>query len=239
MTVDGSRASLRGEKHYVLDAPNAALTVVSATAEGRPAVALLTRSELEAATIVRQTVIDETRRSYRISFQDLEFPSDRLILADAALEALAAIRETALLLQSAEAVGGTQGVLDVILEYLKSRKQFGRLIGSYQALKHPTVDILCELERARSLVFHAATVCDARVGEGAVDREPAEVAVRMAKASSSDAFAFAGDRAIQFHGGFGFTYECDAQLFLRRALWLQYQFGDSRHHRTHLADLVL
>ena len=61
----------------------------------------------------------------------------------------------------------------------------------------------------------------------------------MLKAEASESFAFAGDRAVQFHGAFGFTYECDAQLFLRRALWCQSQYGDAMHHRKHLADLLL
>ena len=61
----------------------------------------------------------------------------------------------------------------------------------------------------------------------------------MAKAEASDVFAHAGDRAVQFHGGFGFTWDCDAQLYLRRALWLQYGYGDAAHHRRRLADLLL
>ena len=61
----------------------------------------------------------------------------------------------------------------------------------------------------------------------------------MAKAEAADVFAFAADRAIQFHGGFGFTYECDAQLYLRRSLWSQYSFGDAAHHRKRLAGLLL
>ena len=65
------------------------------------------------------------------------------------------------------------------------------------------------------------------------------VAVRMLKAVASEGFAFAGDRAIQFHGGFGFTFECDAQLYLRRALWCQHQFGDETHQRGLLAPLLL
>lgn len=69
--------------------------------------------------------------------------------------------------------------------------------------------------------------------------EDAEIALRMAKAEAGDSFVFAGDRAIQFHGGFGFTYDCDGQLFLRRALWLQYAFGDGAHQRRRLADLLL
>ena len=114
---------------------------------------------------------------------------------------------------------------------------FDRLIGSYQALKHPTVDVMIGLERSRSHLYHAASLFDDCAGNG--DLTAAEVALRMAKAESSDAFAFAGDRAIQFHGAVGFTYECDAQLYLRRALWNQYQYGDSLHHRKRLAELML
>ena len=61
----------------------------------------------------------------------------------------------------------------------------------------------------------------------------------MAKAQANDALLFAGDRAVQFHGGMGFTYECDAQLYIRRAQWAQHQYGDSQHHRFHLAELLL
>jgi alkylation response protein AidB-like acyl-CoA dehydrogenase len=94
--------------------------------------------------------------------------------------------------------------------------------------------MLVNLERSRSHVCHAATL----IAEGA-DDAALEIALRMAKAESGDGFVLAGDRAVQFHGGFGFTWDCDAQLFLRRALWLQYQFGDAAHHRRKLADLLL
>ena len=124
-------------------------------------------------------------------------------------------------------------MLHVVVEYLNTRKQFDHLIGSYQSLKHPTVDILLDGEGCKSHVYHAASV----MTEG--DRTATDVAVRMAKAQASEAFAYAGDRAVQFHGGFGFTYECDAQLYLRRALWCQHQFGDERYHRQKLAPLLL
>ena len=83
-------------------------------------------------------------------------------------------------------------------------------------------------------MYHCATL----VTEG-VQPQALEVALRMAKVESGDGFVFAGDRAVQFHGGFGFTWDCDAQLFLRRALWLQHSFGDAAHHRRRLADLLL
>jgi alkylation response protein AidB-like acyl-CoA dehydrogenase len=96
------------------------------------------------------------------------------------------------------------------------------------------VDILCELDAARSLIYHAATV----VGDTELDRD-AEIACRMAKAQAAEALALAGDRAVQFHGGMGFTYECDAQLYIRRAQWSRQEYGDALHHRKRLATLLL
>ena len=142
-----------------------------------------------------------------------------------------AIRDAALLFAAAEAAGGIAGVLELTVEYLNTRTAFGRKIGSYQSLKHACSEILIGLERTRSHVYHAATLLAAG--------ENAEIALRMAKVEAGDSMVFAGDRAVQFHGGFGFTYDCDAQLYLRRALWLQYAFGDATHHRRRLADLLL
>ena len=222
--------SLSGLKSFVTDAAVAQVIVASVTLDGRPALAVIDPDTLDEHALSREVVIDETRRSYRLNLDGVEIAESDLIRNDAALAALSAVQRAALLLLSAESCGGTAGVLDVVIEYLNTRTQFGRTIGAYQALKHPTVDILIGLERARSHLYHAASV---------LDQDDAEVALRMAKVESSEAFAFAGDRAIQFHGGFGFTYECDAQLYLRRALWCQYQFGDAPHHRAALAPALL
>ena len=83
-------------------------------------------------------------------------------------------------------------------------------------------------------MHHAATVLAS--GD---DTDAVEIALRMAQVEAGHTMAFAGDRAVQFHGGFGFTYDCDAQLYLRRALWPQPWFGDSAHHRRRLADQLL
>ena len=96
------------------------------------------------------------------------------------------------------------------------------------------MDILTDVDSARSFVYHAASL----VGDGPLDRD-AEIACRMAKAQATDALEFAGDRAVQFHGGMGFTWECDAQLYIRRAQWSRQQFGDAQHHRKRLASLLL
>jgi alkylation response protein AidB-like acyl-CoA dehydrogenase len=138
------------------------------------------------------------------------------------------------LLTAAEATGSAASCLDTVVDYLKTRKQFGKLIGSYQALKHPTVDILTAMDSGRSFIYHAATL----VSDAPLDRD-AEIACRMAKAHATETLLYAGDRAVQFHGGMGFTYECDAQLYIRRAQWSQQQFGDAQHHRKRLAALLL
>ncbi len=223
-TLEGDEVVLSGTKTFVLDAAVADVALVSVLCEGRVALAVLDREAVQGCNPAREVVIDETRRSYRLTLDGVRIPASSLV-QDAG-GAIAAIERAALLLISAEASGGIAGALDVVVEYLKSRLQFGKQIGGYQALKHPTVDILTGLERSRSHLFHVATRADD------------ETALRMAKAECCDSFVFAGDRGIQFHGGFGFTYECDAQLFLRRALWSQMHFGDSAHQRQKLAELV-
>ncbi len=230
-TRDGDSVALQGRKTFVIDAGVADHLLVSVSLNGTPALALLDAADLAARPPERETVIDETRRSYSVSLDGIRLPAASLITGASAKAALRAIRDTGWLLNSALAAGGIAGVLDVVVDYLNTRTTFGRKIGSYQSLKHTCADILVGLERSRSHVYHAAT----RLADG----EDAEIALRMAKAESGDTFVFAGDRAVQFHGGFGFTYDCDAQLFLRRAIWLQSGFGDAAHHRRHLADLLL
>lgn len=239
--ISGGNATLSGVKTLVCDAAVADYFLVSVAVSGAPALLLLDAKALPANCRRRETVIDETRRSYQLDLNGLTVPGDSLIAGAAARSALRAIRNCGLLLASAEASGGIAGALDVIVEYLNLRTTFGRKIGSYQSLKHTAADILVNLERSRSHLYHAATLLgdsENSLRENA-ELASAEVALRMAKVEAGDGLVFAGDRAVQFHGGFGFTYECDAQLYLRRGLWLQYTFGDAAHHRRRLADLLL
>ena len=229
--IDGT---LIGNKCLVLSAQASDLLLISVLHDGDVALALVPTADVPAGNFLREIVLDETRRSCSISLDGIAVESAALITGEGAKRALAAAERAAWLLHSADACGGTNATIDLVVEYLNTRTQFGRKIGSYQALKHPTVDMLTGLERARSHVYHAASL----IAAGATSEE-LDIALRMAKAGSADAYNFAADRAIQFHGGFGFTYECDAQLYLRRALWLQYQFGDAPHHRAALQQLLL
>ena len=229
--IRGDKARLGGTKTLVCDATVAEYILVSVQFDGAPALAIVRKADLPGECVKRETVIDETRRSFALDLSGATVPRSALITGDKARAALKAIRDAALLLASAEAAGGIAGTLELIVGYLNQRTAFGKKIGSYQSLKHTCSDILIGLERARSHVYHAASLIAAG--------ENAEVALRMAKVEAGDSFVFAGDRSIQFHGGFGFTFDCDGQLFLRRALWLQYAFGDAAHHRRKLAELLL
>jgi alkylation response protein AidB-like acyl-CoA dehydrogenase len=229
--IAGDAARLSGTKTLVCDVAVADFVLVSVSLTGAPALAIVRATDLPRERRTRETVIDETRRAYSVDLTGVNVPASSLITGEKARVTLKAIRDAALLFATAEAAGGIAGALDVIVQYLNTRSAFGRKIGSYQSLKHTCSDILIGLERTRSHVYHAASLIAAG--------EDAEIALRMAKVEAGDSFVFAGDRAIQFHGGFGFTYDCDAQLYLRRALWLQYAFGDASHHRQRLADLLL
>ena len=233
-TASGDQLTLAGEKWFVSDAGVADLFLVAVSYEGSPALVLVERGQIDDAALKPHTLIDETKRAARLDLAAVTVPSSALLETGKTRSALRDVRLLGALLVAAEATGSSAACLDTVVEYLKTRKQFGKLIGSYQALKHPTVDMLCAVDSARSFIYHAGSV----VGDAELD-EDAETACRMAKAQAADALLFAGDRAVQFHGGMGFTYECDAQLYIRRAQWSQQQFGDSYHHRKRLASLLL
>jgi alkylation response protein AidB-like acyl-CoA dehydrogenase len=227
---DGATIRLSGRKSFVLDAAAASWIVVSVRLDGAPALVLMERAALPADALRREAVIDETRRSFQLTLDGVSLPVSALMDMSKAEAALRHAELVASLLLAAEACGGTASVINYTVEYLNTRKQFGRLIGSYQALKHPIVDAHVAYEQGRSHLY-AAAFSFARQGEG-------EIATRMAKAQTIDAFSFASDRAIQFHGGFGFTYDCDAQLYRRRAIWSASQYGDALYHRRKLAALL-
>lgn len=231
--IDGDRLALSGEKCLVPDAGVAQWALVSVVLDGAPALVLLDAEALAACALQREQVIDETRRSFRITLDGVSVPIAALLDPARAAATLARAELAGSLLATAEMCGGGASCVAYIVEYLTTRKQFGRLIGSYQALKHPTVDAHLRMEQARSHLYAAAHTFER------ADKHEGEIAVRMAKAHTGPALAFVADRAIQFHGGFGFTYECDAQLYRRRALWGESQYGDAMHQRRLLAELIL
>ena len=228
--ADGDRLLLSGEKLFVLWAESAEIVIASVTFDGKAALVLLTAEEI-AVRLRRESIIDETKRSFALNLDGLSVARTALLDPAKATATLAHIDVTAALLQSAEMCGGTQSVVDYTLDYLRTRKQFGKIIGEYQALKHPIVDAYVDYEKARSHLYSAA--------DSFGDQGLGEIAVRMAKAAADGVYSYASDRAIQFHGGFGFTHDCDAGLHRRAAIFHASQFGDAAWQRAKLSDLLL
>src|SRR5262249_37437143 len=133
---------------------------------------------------------------------------------------------------AAELVGIAQRVLELSVDYAKSRQQFGRTIGAFQAVQHQCADMLLLVESARSATYYAAWALSA----GAPD---ARAAVAIAKAYASDAAREVCHRGIQIHGGIGFTWEHDLHIYLKRACADEALFGDATFHREQIACLVL
>ncbi|MGJ8559137.1 MAG: acyl-CoA dehydrogenase family protein [Litorimonas sp.] len=213
-------------KTFAMDLDASDVVVTTVKFDGETRLALIPRDRITAR---RETIIDEMKRSYTFEVPDISEAD--LMPAKQTAAALEWIERVANLLQAAELSGAAMACVDYTIDYLKTRKQFGKVIGAFQALKHPTVDAFVDAEGARSLLYAAATHCE-KQGEG-------EIAVRMANAKAEGALSFAADRSIQFHGGFGFTYDCDAQLYRRKAMFAASQFGDAAFHRARLAEMLL
>ncbi len=230
-TRNGDRVDLSGEKQFVPWAQAAGLIITSVLLDGQPALILLTHADIPEGALRREVIVDETKRSCALNLDGISVHASAVMDIGKASPTLAHIDLAAALLQSAEMCGGTQSVIDYTVDYLKTRTQFGNIIGSFQALKHPTVNAYVEYEKARSHLYSAAY--------SFADQGKGEIAVRMAKAAADGAYSSAADRAIQFHGGFGFTHDCDAGLHRRAAIFHASQFGDAAWHRAKLADLLL
>jgi len=228
-TAHGNQLALSGVKNFVCGAMASEVVIASVLYDDTPRLVVIERAAIPDTALRREIVIDETKRSYALTLDDIMVPSSALFDIDKSRAALNHIQLASALLSAAEMVGGTCACIDYTIGYLTTRKQFGRAIGAYQGLKHPTVDAFIQYEQARSHLYSAAHCFN---GQG-------EIAIRMAKAQADMAFSYAADRSIQFHGGFGFAYECDAQLYRRRAIWHAAVYGDGAYHRKKLADLLL
>jgi alkylation response protein AidB-like acyl-CoA dehydrogenase len=230
----GGGYELTGEKLFVGEAAVADFIIVAArTREARDLVLLLVPSGAAGMRTTLTPGVDLTRRLYRVSFDRVRVPQDHLVArgtdAEAALDH--AIDVTALGL-SAEMVGGMQQLLDHTVAYTKTRAQFGRPIGSFQAVQHRCVDMFALVEGSRAATYYAAWA----LGQQNPD---AQLAVSVAKAYASDAFREVGNMAIQLQGGMGFTWENDTHLYYRRAKGSELACGDATFHRDRIAGKVL
>ena len=219
MTAANDR--LTGEKLFVPDAAIADWIVVIA----RNGV-FLVEGRATGVCIVPMLGMDLTRKLYSVQFDDA--PAERLGDTSGLSRAL----DLATAALTAEMVGGMQRTLDITVEYAKTRKQFGRPIGVFQAVQHQCADMYLETESSRSAVYYAAWALEERAPD-------ASAAVSVAKIYASDASRTVGNRGIQVHGGMGFTWENDIHLYYRRAKASETSFGDATFHRERLARLVI
>jgi alkylation response protein AidB-like acyl-CoA dehydrogenase len=225
---DGDGWHLDGHRSFVLDGHNAGLLlVIGRTAAGLSLFAVA--GDAPGFTATALPTMDQTRRIARLEFR--EVPA-RLIGADGAGGVvLAATLDRAAIALAAEQLGGAQAVLDMAIAYAKTREQFSRPIGGFQAIKHRFADLLMEVESTRSAVTYGAWA----VAEAA---EEVPVVASLAKAYASEAYFHAAAENIQIHGGVGFTWEHDAHLYFKRAKASELLFGDPAYHRERLATRI-
>jgi alkylation response protein AidB-like acyl-CoA dehydrogenase len=219
---------LDGHKSFVLDGAAASLVLVAArTWSGVSLFAV--RGDAAGLTRTALPTLDQTRKLARL---ELARTPARLVGADGgAWPGLARTLDLTAIALAAEQVGGAQRCLDMAVEYAKVRYQFGRPIGSFQAIKHRCADMLLEVESARSAAQYAAWAA-------AEDSPEVPVVASLAKSTCSDAYFRAAAENIQIHGGIGFTWEHDAHLYFKRAKSSQLFLGDAAYHREHLAQRI-
>jgi alkylation response protein AidB-like acyl-CoA dehydrogenase len=175
--------------------------------------------------------IDATRRFGEVILRDVVVPRTALVGREGeGWPLVARLLDAGAIAVAADCLGGAERVLEMSVEYAKIREQFGRPIGSFQAVKHMAAEMVGEIEPARSLVWYAAHAYDARPREAAR-------AASAAKARLGEVFVRAANRAVQIHGGVGFTWEHDLHWWFTRATWNQAAFGDTLHHLDRLARI--
>jgi alkylation response protein AidB-like acyl-CoA dehydrogenase len=217
---------LDGVASFVIDGAVADLIVVVAELHGKPSL-FLVESGAEGLDRSPLETVDLTRRQARLDFTGC--PARLVGAPGTAAEVVASVLDVVAIALAAEQIGGAQRCLDLAVEHAKNRIQFGRPIGSFQAIKHKCANVLLELDAARSAVRTAAW---------SVDNAPQDVPVlaAMVKAHCSDMYELAARECIQIHGGIGFTWEFAAQLYFKRAHSSSLMFGTANHHREALAQ---
>ena len=224
------RWRVTGAKVGVIDGQNADLLLVAAGAPGSGGGSLLAvRSDAPGVALRPAEGLDLTRRLADLELDDA--PAELLGEPGAAQPALARALDLAAIAVAAESVGAAARCLESAVDYAKSRVQFARPIGSFQAIKHKAAEVMLELESARSAAYWSWWVAAQPGSDAAALAEAASIA----KSACSDAFLRAAAENLHIHGGVGFTWEFDCHLYYRRAKASELLFGDPVHHRARLA----
>jgi alkylation response protein AidB-like acyl-CoA dehydrogenase len=228
---DGDRWRVSGEKRFVLAGGQADLIVVAARSPGTGGVEgislLVVEGGAQGVAATPLETLDPTRKQADLRFEGA--PARLLGREGGGWPALERTLDEARIAQSAEMVGGAARCLEMAVGYAKERVQFGRPIGSFQAIQHKAAEVLLELELARSAAYWAWWVAE-------TGRADLAEAASLAKSVAGEAYLRAAQENVHIHGGIGFTWEHDAQLFLKRAKASDALFGDAADQRARLAE---
>ena len=224
----GSSFTLSGTKMFVLDGHTASLIIVAART-GKGVSLFAVDGKAKGLTRTALSTMDQTRKQAKLDFNNT--PAKLIGEEGKGWNVLAKVMDLVAIGLAAEQVGGAQKVLEMAVEYAKVRVQFGRPIGSFQAIKHKCADMLLEVESAKSAAYYGMW-CAAEMN----DELPSVAS--LAKAYCSEAYFHATAENIQIHGGIGFTWEHPAHLYFKRAKSSELMFGDPTYHREMLAQRI-
>ncbi len=222
---DGANFRLSGAKALVPYASLADFMVVAARAEGGGAALALVETKAQGVGVKALKNLDLTRR-----VSEVEFDNVVATPIGGGAELYHRLLDVGAVAIAADSLGGMQRALDMAVDYSKVREQFGKPIGSFQALKHAAAEIVADLEPARSLAWYAAYTLDAIPAE-------APRAAAMAKARLCEVYSRGTDRAVLMHGGIGFTWEHDIHLWFKRARFNESFLGSPAYYRERVAQL--
>lgn len=225
---DGDAYTLTGTKMFVLDGHTANLIIVAART-GAGVSLFAVEGDASGLTRTALSTMDQTRKQAKLEFSNT--PAALIGTEGEGWNVLSTVLDLAAVGLAAEQVGGAQYVLEMAVQYAKDRVQFGRPIGSFQAIKHKCADMLLEVESAKSAAYYGLW-CASEMN----DELPSVAS--LAKAYCSEAYFHASAENIQIHGGIGFTWEHPAHLYFKRAKSSELLFGEPTYHREQLAQRI-
>ncbi|MCG8592512.1 MAG: acyl-CoA/acyl-ACP dehydrogenase [Proteobacteria bacterium] len=229
--LDARSGRLTGDKTFVPDAARADLfVVVVRSGDAEDALSLVVVERGDAGVVAEDyPTMDLTKRVGRLGLEGTPIPPDRVLGGEGTAAAtVARLVDTGAALVAAEMVGAAEGALHLTVDFAKERVQFDSPIGRFQGVKHPLAEMFVDVESFKSLVYYAVW---------ALDREApdASLAVSRAKAYATEAFPRIGIDGVQLHGGVGYTWEYDIQMYLKRSKWARPAFGDADYHYDRIA----
>jgi alkylation response protein AidB-like acyl-CoA dehydrogenase len=230
---EGTRYVLDGTKLFVNDGHIADYILLAArTGEaGNRGITLFALDTKQAAiAVTRLTTMDQTRKLAEVKFSGVKVDASDVVGEEGnGWSTLSETIDRGKVMLAGEMMGGAQKVLDMTVDYAKVRVQFGRPIGSFQAVQHKCANMMIDVEGAKSAAYYASWAVSNEVAE-------APLAAALAKAAASDAFRRVSADGIQLHGGIGFTWDHDMHLYFKRAKSSEFTFGDANWNRELVAQ---